>query len=485
MAKYDPESMIKFYELCKEKNYVNMRDAKQSLKAKVIATDLGLKYGDIEAFYEKAKSFYEKKQEEDALAERRSLIEGTELFILQGKHSLVVYRREDGSVYTTLNKGPKVEGNPVIKVLSSSTFSYTYHPSQAVFTGASSGGIAMGGVHHTQAYTTESHRKTGNGYIEVTVGGESFSVSKISVSSKMRTLYKRDAVYNKYAKNGVIACENKTESSKYLLDLAFSSGNYQKAMSIGSMALDQMRLPYVDCVEIANLIGRMMDGYCPPTDEELYIEAERLCAGSSSASVNRGIEIYKSLIDYKDSKEKIRTAELRLEDVIQEEKEQAVLKKEKRLKLLKRILIIVLAVYLLFFFIWGIKHHIEQQRKNDQLMENILTIVSEVSEEYGMDSRFLRYVKFNDYNDRLIYVEIEDFQYLSSEEKGDFCNQLVWGAYDYDILPMHIEYDKKPRSIEDNYGGALIIVSGGVEYSFTDIFLWCGEHIDANIIYRF
>ena len=44
--------MAQFYEQCKNKGYTNMRDDTQSLKAKVIATDLGLRYGNIVEFYE-------------------------------------------------------------------------------------------------------------------------------------------------------------------------------------------------------------------------------------------------------------------------------------------------------------------------------------------------------------------------------------------------------------------------------------------------
>ena len=69
MADKKTELMAQFYAKCQQKGYTDMTDDTQSLKAKVIATDLKLNYGNIVSFYEKAKSCYEQVQKEKAEAE--------------------------------------------------------------------------------------------------------------------------------------------------------------------------------------------------------------------------------------------------------------------------------------------------------------------------------------------------------------------------------------------------------------------------------
>ena len=54
MADKKTELLYQFYQQCQEKGYTDMKDATQSLKAKVIATDLGLKYTSIEKLYQSA-----------------------------------------------------------------------------------------------------------------------------------------------------------------------------------------------------------------------------------------------------------------------------------------------------------------------------------------------------------------------------------------------------------------------------------------------
>ena len=57
------EKLYSFYSQCIEKGYTDMSDETQSLKAKVIATDLGLRYGKIASFFEEAKNVFEREEE--------------------------------------------------------------------------------------------------------------------------------------------------------------------------------------------------------------------------------------------------------------------------------------------------------------------------------------------------------------------------------------------------------------------------------------
>jgi len=122
MADKKTELMAQFYADCQQKGYTDMTDDTQSLKAKVIATDLKLNYGNIVSFYEKAKSSYEQVQQEKAEAERlraiqqqkdaeervRRQVNGELLVTLSDRAyesdettSVRVYIRPDNSVYST------------------------------------------------------------------------------------------------------------------------------------------------------------------------------------------------------------------------------------------------------------------------------------------------------------------------------------------------------------------------------------------------
>ena len=57
------QKLYNFYSQCIAKGYTDMTDVTQSLKAKVIASDLGLKYGKIVALYEQSKQVFESKKD--------------------------------------------------------------------------------------------------------------------------------------------------------------------------------------------------------------------------------------------------------------------------------------------------------------------------------------------------------------------------------------------------------------------------------------
>lgn len=148
IASNKTQLIAQFYELCQSKGYTDMRDDRQSLKAKVIATDLGLRYGNIVEFYEKAAQCYQQVQAENAeeaerlriqrqeeQAERaRRAVNGTLLVTVSGnKETLKVFLRPDHTFYCTVNDGEKIEGIPSVTVHKGGSLQYTYHPSETVF----------------------------------------------------------------------------------------------------------------------------------------------------------------------------------------------------------------------------------------------------------------------------------------------------------------------------------------------------------------
>ena len=177
------ERLLLFYEECVKKGYSDMTDPQQALKAKVIATDRKLRYGNsIEQFFQKAKAAYKEREaeriaEKQRIAEetRRCAVPGEELVKLHSAPEVIsVFKRPDGSFYCTFDKNPerKIEGKPEFRVVPSSTVSYEYHPSETRITMASKGGFTGGQVWETDPWVSRKHEHTGMAFLEITVNEE-------------------------------------------------------------------------------------------------------------------------------------------------------------------------------------------------------------------------------------------------------------------------------------------------------------------------
>lgn len=357
--------MAQFYEQCQTKGYIDMTDATQSLKAKVIASDLNLNYGNIVEFYAKAKTCYDQVQVENAEAERKAGIERKaaeeeaarravdgELLVsisnsekAESKEVVVkVYVRPDHSIYSVVDGGEKIEGAPAINISDGVAIYTAYHPSQAVYTGATVGGITTGGVHHTKATYSEKAVNRGNGNIEISIKDTKFRAERIVVSPLTENKFKRDQQFNHYVKNGVIICVQHPAIVDQCIEAArdFSLA-YEQRMNLLAMAADKRRLPYNTCAEIGNLLGRMANAHFPPSDAELYSAAEALFAKTTSAEVKRAAEAFAHISDYRDAAKREKEAEAKYEELLQKEKEQAILKKEAAAKSKKKFISIFAA----------------------------------------------------------------------------------------------------------------------------------------------
>ena len=135
------QKLYSFYTQCFAKGYLDMTDDTQSLKAKVIASDLGLRYGKIAALLEEARGVYEAEEKrkaeeaERAAAEAlRASVPGKEvLSLVENSNSpkiIHIFRRPDDSIYCTIGTNDrKYEGAPDIEVRKGGVLTYTYHPS--------------------------------------------------------------------------------------------------------------------------------------------------------------------------------------------------------------------------------------------------------------------------------------------------------------------------------------------------------------------
>lgn len=364
--------MAEFYEQCQQNGYTDMKDEKQSLKAKVIATDLGLKYGKITDFYAKAEKAYkqvneekerERQQQEERRKQHRELaakraVNGELLVTMSDSQTssekgtvLRVYLRPDKSVYTTVDNGNKIEGAPTIEAKESGVILSTYHPSQLVYTGATVGGVTTGGFHHTQDSISSHLNKTGKGFLLATIGEHKVYLLRITMSEKTRGIFKRDAAFRKLTdSNGGIAGYNTAPSNWASI---YSQGApYAKdigmQMSMLSAAADEKSLSFASCAEIADLLNRVVYAHFPPLDSELYEKACVLEKNSVISEIEEALEIFEKIADYKDSAKKAKALRPRYQALLQEEKEKTIIRKEKDKK--KTIICVIIIAFSVVVF---------------------------------------------------------------------------------------------------------------------------------------
>jgi len=335
------EMLIKFYLQCRDKGYTDMSDATQSLKAKVIASDLGLGYKKIDAVFAEAKALYEQTEEQKI----RHAVNGELICTLEGaeNESLRIYRRPDDSVYCCEGKSDTKIENVIITIMKGGIISYNYHPSKLIYTGASSGGISMGGFHQTEAYYTEGFSASDKATLIAKYGEDKqFSVRYATLAAPVKDAFKRDGILRKYG-FGKIRCYDNSHDmfgDARMQVLANKSNVYERMEAMSVMA-EQDRLPAQTCLEIADLLNRAIHHHYPPTVEELYQEASRLSAIDDTQSQKNAWEIYALIPEYEDAKEKGQIARNRYEELNQNDKENAILQKEANSK--KRKVIAVIA----------------------------------------------------------------------------------------------------------------------------------------------
>ena len=339
MLRAKKSTLIEFYKECTSKGYTDMTDETQALKAKVIASDMGLSIKNIDALFLNAKKEYE-----------HSIIKGKKIFSING--DIDVYRREDGTVYS---RGAINSESVRLYVQEGITVGYDYHPAKTVYTGATVGGVHTGGFHEEKAYVTERAHDSGKGTIYAAFEDKKIVVKKITIAYDIHDLFKRDKAYQLYVKSFVIYCYNDSnyakETTSMMVNQLSNSQSYYQSEALLSTIANERHLPMQQCKEILGLINRIMNNKCPPSDEELYKKADALAAGNSVAELKKAIEMFENISDYKNSKARIRAVKKRLPEVEQYEKEQRILKQEKaaaeqkrRFKIAKKVVLIAIPV---------------------------------------------------------------------------------------------------------------------------------------------
>ena len=354
------EKLISLYKSCLENNYTDISDETQQLKVKVFAMDLQLRYKDIGALYNEAKELYENaeriKAEEAVVGEKILILTDDE----KVKH--YIYKRPNGSVYCRRDGDDKkssfrFEACPK-KILNS-----TYHPSKTIYTGASSGGVSMGGFHQTEAYYTQSASNTNKGEVVLVYQDKKITLSGITVPTEIGKLYKHDKFFESRFVGNKAKCKlSSTKLQRETVSAAmFQSSSYEEKISMASYLSNELYLEFSVCQEFVEFLNRVCKGQLPEQDEDIYIRAKKLAESDKKSDLVTSKELFVKIGDYKDSatlsenlSEKIKEAEKIEEEQAQLEKERLVLKKEAQAKRNKKLALTIspiVAVALVFVII--------------------------------------------------------------------------------------------------------------------------------------
>jgi len=430
------EKLVLFYNSCTSKGYTDMTDETQALKAKVIANDLGLPINNIDKLFISSKEAYEQEQkrlheEEEQRQEKikKLKVDGEKLFTIKrdlkvdGGPNVDVFRRPDGSIYC-IEEGSeeKIERLRIDKT--NSVFVNTkYHPSQTVYTGATVGGIHMGGFHTTEAYTTQTTTSTGNGTVFGTYGSKSIQIASVILTADTAEAFARDPYIIKYFSPGWTKIGCKAAGNKAMLDAAIATNQ----MSAWSSYFDSRCIPMSQCKEVVRFFNRILKNDCPPTDRERLAEAEELIKNDSVDDLEKALKILYTIEDYRERggdedavRAHIRKLEVetrkRLDVRIQHEKEQEILKKEaeRPKKIAKTIICIIASIAIIAAILFIVFYLVPNNNyKNAQVLFN--------NGEYTKSAD--AFFKLDGFKDSEVMVKESNYQYaVSLLEKEEYEN---------------------------------------------------------------
>ncbi len=365
------QDMAQFYNECQNKGYTDMQDETQSLKAKVIAMDLGLNYRKIAELYKEAercakivhqeeeqKSIRAKKEaeEKEKLAAKQAVPGTLILELMSSKEGpsgkrVQVFHRPDGTIYSLIVPGSyRVEGAPSISIHSSSATLFTYTPNKTIFTSATVGGITTGGFDTIKGGYSASSSRSGKGYLALKLLSDDFMIMRCKIPADVRKVFRRDPLMSMSNSDGEIKVFQESSLANTYRTAMFAPGNdVYRTMSALSLAQDEERLPLSTCSRILDLVAKIINGPWPPTDQQLFDEACAQGESNESKIVEKALKTIKELEKQPDlPRETLSTKkkelQQRYDDMVQAEKEALVLRKEARAKKTKKVLAIVFPV---------------------------------------------------------------------------------------------------------------------------------------------
>ncbi len=337
------ELLIKFYNECQAKDCNNMSDSNQRIKAKVIASDLGLNYKNVYSLYEQAKNEYELNN-----------LDGECLFDVYSNNTLYkVFKCSNGEFYCESDNAKYRNVNFSVK--SKEIITYTYHPSKVIYTGASVGGVSMGGFHTTQDYTTTKSHETKNGYVSMSADGlKNIDVTKVTIDENIYNLIKVELYILGF--NKTILCRKEVDENEKVAQLQVLKNSYSQgsasAASTASIINNKNSLSIRECETISNLLIDILSNRITKRTEKEYLnEIEHLIVRNNIKSLTRA----KLIIEYFNKPEFDNYLEKltpKYDEAIQKMKEQKILEeeqaqaKEDKIETIKMILTIVIPIIL-------------------------------------------------------------------------------------------------------------------------------------------
>lgn len=370
----NPSKLVDFYKQCIDNGYTDMNDETQSLKAKVIASDLGLDYKNISKLFESAELAFKK----ESKRQERLAINGEFLFelkvISQDINVIRIYKIPDKSVYYTIDNSTKKNEDISFSVESRGTVYYSYKPSKMVYTGATVGGVSTGGWTTVGGECVANLDTSGNkGVVVAVCQNKNITIESVVLSASVCNLFKRHTFKINNVRDKKIECMKtdikSVEEQKVYYNVAKSNAHDSTLVNnLLLRAADVVRLSLRDCNKIADFLNQIIYDEYPPSDDEIYDEAIALLDYEDSYSLNKALNLFNIIYDYKDSSEQIEYLKEQIEIVRQEEKERKIINEEIKQKKLKKVFIIITSiicicfllifgVVLKFVFIPSVKYH--------------------------------------------------------------------------------------------------------------------------------
>lgn len=353
----NPSKLVDFYKQCIDNGYTDMNDGTQSLKAKVIASDLGLNYKNISKLFESADLAFKEqlnKEEKERKRQERLAINGEFLFelkvISQDINVIRIYKRPDKSVYYTTDNSTKKNEDISFSVESRGTVFYSYKPSKMVYTGATVGGVSTGGWTTVGGECVANLDTSGNkGVVVAVCQNKNITIESVVLSASVCNLFKRHTFKINNVRDKKIECMKtdikSVEEQKIYYNVAKSNAHDSTlANNLLLRAADVVRLSLRDCNKIADFLNQIIYDEYPPSDDEIYDKAIALLNYKDSYSLNKALDLFNIIYDYKDSSEQIEYLKEQIEIVRQEEKERKIINEEIKQKKLKKVFIIITSI---------------------------------------------------------------------------------------------------------------------------------------------
>lgn len=266
--------------------------------------------------------------------------------------TLKIWLSSDGILCTTFPDGTMEAGTPSLQVKRSSYLSYTYNPSETVYTGVTVGNVHTGGFHRTEASYSERETSSGRGFIQVSTRCDRFLLNSVSVPQEIQNRFRRDSEFQVLAPHGDIACLNSTNTEGSRIR-SMLTGREDAATTIQTLSIahDHRHLDYDHCLRIVRLLKRICKADFPPTADVLYARAEKLEKADDSRSLEQAMEDFRSLGHYKDAPARVAALKYRLAEAREREELQADRNRDrgKRVLILGVVLGIILMVLVALF----------------------------------------------------------------------------------------------------------------------------------------